>query len=161
MHPAHILSVCSACHSAWGCGGIRTGGSEARSARPRLPDSSGPALTTSTDPAQASIPFDRDRNGFVIGEGAGIDYWKRWNMQKREAHIYAELAGYGATAVMRSASTSPAEAVRRKQWSWQSGKADFPNETSVTSTHMVRVRITMICLRPVRSEMYSEHMPMI
>ena len=68
---------------------------KARSARPRLPDSRNlTALTTSTDPARASIPFDRDRNGFVIGEGAGIVVLEELeHAKKRGAHIYAELAG--------------------------------------------------------------------
>ena len=56
------------------------------------------ALTTSTDPARASIPFDQERNGFVIGEGAGIVVLEELeHAKKRSAHIYAELAGYGAT----------------------------------------------------------------
>jgi 3-oxoacyl-[acyl-carrier-protein] synthase II len=56
------------------------------------------ALSTSTDPKRASIPFDKDRNGFIMGEGAGILIIESLeHAQKRGAKIYAELVGYGAT----------------------------------------------------------------
>ena len=52
------------------------------------------ALTTSTDPARASIPFDKDRSGFVLGEGAGVVVLEELeHALARNAHIYAELAG--------------------------------------------------------------------
>jgi len=56
------------------------------------------ALCTSKDKNRASIPFDKERSGFVMGEGAGVVILE--NMERaisRGAHIYAELVGYGAT----------------------------------------------------------------
>ena len=66
-------------------------------------------LTTSEDPARASIPFDKDRSGFVMGEGSGIVVLESLEHAKaRDAHIIAEIAGYGATSDAYHI-TSPAE----------------------------------------------------
>lgn len=55
-------------------------------------------LSTSADPDRASIPFDKERNGFVMGEGSAIIILESLEKAKeRNAKIYAEIVGYGAS----------------------------------------------------------------
>ena len=57
------------------------------------------ALSKSTDPDRASIPFDKDRNGFILGEGGACVILEEYEHAKaRGAHIYAEMCGYEATS---------------------------------------------------------------
>ena len=67
------------------------------------------ALSTSDNPKRCSIPFDKERSGFVMGEGSGIVILEELeHAKKRGAKIYAEVVGYGCTSDAFHI-TSPAE----------------------------------------------------
>jgi len=78
---------------------ILAGGSEASITRIGMAGfTSLTALSESNDPKRASIPFDKDRNGFVMGEGASVLVIEELSHAlARNAKIYAEVVGYGST----------------------------------------------------------------
>lgn len=96
------------------------------------------ALSSSEDPMRASIPFDKDRSGFVMGEGAGIVILEELeHALARNAKIYAELAGYGATSDAYHI-TSPAEdgsgAAKAMQFAMADAKVK-PEEVDYINAH--------------------------
>lgn len=100
------------------------------------------ALTNSEDPDRASTPFDKNRSGFVMGEGAGILLLEELEHAKaRGAKIYAEVVGYGATddAYHITAPREDGEGARRamKEACEEAG-TDFVDYINAhgTSTHL-------------------------
>ena len=96
------------------------------------------ALSTSQNPLRASIPFDKERNGFVMGEGAGIVVLESLEHAKaRGARIYAELVGYGATCDAYQI-TSPAEdgsgAAKAMEMAMKDGNVN-PEEIDYINAH--------------------------
>jgi len=74
----------------------------------------GHALSLEKNPAKASRPFDKDRSGFVMSEGAGILIFESLeHAKKRRARVYAEVVGYGNTADA-SHDTIPSEEGQRR-----------------------------------------------
>ena len=102
------------------------------------------ALSQSTDKNRASIPFDKERNGFVMGEGAGVVILEELEHAKnRGAKIYAEVVGYGATSDAYHI-TSPAPGgeggARAMKIAMEEANAEPDNITYInahgTSTHL-------------------------
>ena len=86
------------------------------------------ALSTAEDPLRASIPFDAERGGFVMGEGAGVLVLEELEHAKqRGATIYAELTGYGSTCDayhITSPDPSAAESARAIADAWRETSLD-------------------------------------
>lgn len=96
------------------------------------------ALTESEDPKRASIPFDKERSGFVLGEGAGVVILEELEHAKaRNAKIYAEVVGYGSTADAFHI-TSPAEdgsgAAKAMEYAMQEAGVQ-PDEVQYINAH--------------------------
>ena len=106
------------------------------------------ALTKEEDKTRASIPFDKERSGFVMGEGAGVIVLEELeHAKKRGAKIYAEIVGYGATSDAYHI-TSPAPGgeggARAMKIAMQEGNVN-PEEITYINAHGTSTHLNDAC----------------
>ena len=96
------------------------------------------ALSESKDPNRASIPFDKERNGFVMGEGAGVLVLEDYDHAvARGAKIYCEIVGYGATCDANHVTAPLADgsmAAKAMTKAMEDGKVD-PSSVNYINAH--------------------------
>jgi len=92
--------------------------------------------TRNDDPATASRPWDKDRDGFVIGEGAGVMVLEEYEHAKaRGAKIYAELAGYGMSADAYHMTAPNMDGPRRSMRNAMNNAGINPSEVQFVNAH--------------------------
>ncbi len=88
------------------------------------------------DPATASRPWDKDRDGFVIGEGAGVMVLEEYeSARKRGAKIYAELTGYGMSADAYHMTAPNMDGPRRSMRNAMNNAGVNPDEVQFVNAH--------------------------
>lgn len=123
------------------------------------------ALSKSEDKNRASIPFDKERNGFVMGEGAGIIILEELEHAKaREAKIYAEIVGYGATSDSYHI-TSPAPGgeggARAMKIAMQEGNVK-PEEITYINAHGTSTHLNDSCeTQAIKTALGEENAPKV
>jgi 3-oxoacyl-[acyl-carrier-protein] synthase II len=112
------------------------------------------------DPTKACRPFDRDRDGFVMSEGAGIVVLEEYeHAKKRGAKIYCELAGYGCTADAYHMTAPMPEgegAARAIQIALRHGKVN-PEEIDYINAHATSTGLGDICETKAIKHALGEH----
>ena len=113
------------------------------------------ALSTRNDaPERASRPFDRDRDGFVIGEGAGVVMLEALESARcRDAKIYAEIVGYGASADAYHITAPPEDgegAVRCMRAALTDGSAK-PDDVGYINAHATSTMADAIETRAIKT----------
>lgn len=92
--------------------------------------------TRNDDPATASRPWDRDRDGFVIGEGAGVMVLEEYETaKKRGARIYAELIGYGMSADAYHMTSPNTDGPRRSMLNALRNAETSPDQVQFINAH--------------------------
>ena len=116
--------------------------------------------TRNNEPHRASRPFDKDRDGFVMGEGAGIIMLEELeHAKKRGARIYCELAGYGLSADayhMTSPLPEGQGAVRCMKNALEAAEINF-NEVDYVNAHGTSTPIGDICETKAVKAVFGDH----
>lgn len=118
------------------------------------------ALSVSEDPERASIPFDKERNGFVLGEGAGILLLEELEHAKaRGAKIYAEVVGYGATcdAYHMTAPKPDGSGAAAAMKMALSDAAVMPEEVDYINAHGTSTQLNDACETAAVKLVFGEH----
>ena len=112
------------------------------------------------EPERASRPFDKDRDGFVMGEGAGVIILEEYeHAKKRGARIYCELAGYGLTADayhMSAPMPGGEGASRCMHMAMKHAKVD-PSEVDYINAHGTSTPIGDICETKAVKHAFGDH----
>ena len=120
------------------------------------------ALCEAEDPARASIPFDRERSGFVMGEGAGILVLEEYeHARARGAEILGEVAGYGATCDAYHI-TAPAPGGEGAARCMRAALADaglMPEEIGYINAHGTSTPMNDRCETAAIRAVFGEHCP--
>jgi 3-oxoacyl-[acyl-carrier-protein] synthase II len=119
------------------------------------------ALSTRNDePERASRPFDRDRDGFVISEGAGIVVVEELeHAQARGAKIYCELTGYGLSADAYHMTAPPPDgegAVRAMQMALEHARIS-PDQVDYINAHATSTDIGDVCETRAIKKVFGDH----